>query len=288
MKISFLFVEIAALLLFILGLNETRKRGFARLLEFVMIFFYGLLLEALDMKIFKTYRYGRDFIFWVGPVPVAIAWLWAVILASSMAISDRLGLPETIRPFADALLAVWMDLSIDAIAIRVGYWSWVIPLNQGWFGVPAGNLYAWMWVAFFYSALARVIRRLSEKQEKWIWAYLILPVFAYAGLFVAMNSLGVIAKALHFTTQRERLAIFGTQFLIFAVVVAANWLKRKESGERVAAVWWWGRFSIHGYFLAAFFLLGIFRNIPILGVIAVLILAGERALCRWLLLTPTL
>ena len=245
-----------------------------------MIFFYGLLLEALDMRIFKTYHYGSGFFFWIGDVPIAIAWLWAVILASSMAISDRMGLRELVRPFADALLAVWIDLSIDAIAIRMHYWHWAIPLNEGWFGVPAGNLYAWMWVAFWYSALARILRRLTSKSQHWKWGYLILPIFSYAGLFASMNFVGGLGRILGLTTHAERLCLFWVQFFIFVLMVLAGGLKRREKGERVAAVWWWGRYSIHLYFLCAFFLFGIYRDIPILGGVAFLTLAGEFALKR--------
>lgn len=53
-----------------------------------------------------------------------------------------------------------LDLSLDAIAIRRGYWQWNFPLNAGWFGVPAGNLYAWMFVVFFFFLLCRFVRRL--------------------------------------------------------------------------------------------------------------------------------
>ncbi len=275
MSVPFLFIEIASLFFFSLSLLETRKKSSARLLEFIMIFFYALLLEELDQRIFKSYHYDPRFVLTIGQVPICIAWLWAMILASSMAISDAWGIPQKIRPFSDALLAVWIDLSIDAIAIRMGFWNWVIPLNEGWFGVPAGNLYAWMWVAFFYSALARILRFLTQRNEKWKWGYLALPFFAYLGLFGAMTSLGFIAKALGFTTQGERLIVFWVQFFIFLTIVFSAWKRRRPAGERVASVWWWGRFSIHFYFLFAFFFFGIFRSVPILGAVALFVLAGE-------------
>lgn len=278
MKLSFLLVEMAALSLFVWGLIETRKKGAPRLLEYVMIFFYGLLLEELDMRIFKTYHYAPHFFFKIGQVPVSIAWLWAVILASSMAISDRLPLREPFRPFADALLAVWIDLSIDAIAIRMGYWNWTIPLNEGWFGVPAGNLYAWMWVAFFYSALSRALRRLLEKDKRWAWAFFILPFFAYAGLFLAMVSLGFIGKAIGFTSQAERLVLFWAQFLVFMVLVLLREARGEARSEAVASVWKWGRLAIQIYFLCAFFIFGFFRQVPILGVITLFTLGGEGML----------
>lgn len=243
-----------------------------------MIFFYGLLLEELDMRIFKTYHYSKYFLLEWGLVPVSIAWLWAVILGSSMAISDALGLPPSIRPFADALLAVWMDLSIDAIAIRMGLWKWVIPLNEGWFGVPAGNLYAWMGVVFFYSALARMIRSGLEKNKSWQWAYPGIPFLAYFALFIALNSVGALGRWLGFTTHAERLYLFWGQFLIFLFMVILGLLNRRPTGGNAAAVWWGGRLVIHLYFLTGFFLFGIFQEIPVLGVIAGVVLGGEIVL----------
>ena len=275
---NILFVEIAAFLLFVLGFLESRKKGATRAAEFVMIFFYGLLLEELDMQIFKSYHYHPDFLFVIGHVPVCIAWLWAVILASSMAISDRLGLPEILRPFLDALLAVWIDLSIDATAIRIGYWHWAIPLNQGWFGVPAGNLYAWMWVAFFYSAFARIVRRLLKKDSKWMWAYAALPLAAYAGLWFALVSIGWAGKSLGFASQKERLVIFAVQFMIFIFVAGQGWIRREVAGGAFPPIWWWSRLAIHFYFILAFFLFGIFKSLPILGVLSFFILAGEFAI----------
>jgi len=279
-KFHILLVELAALALFFLALLESRKRGSPRLLEFVMIFFYGLLLEELDQRIFKTYHYSPDFLLTIGQVPLSIAWLWAVILASSMAISDATGMPTVFRPFFDALLAVWMDLSLDAIAIRMGFWNWIIPLNEGWFGVPAGNLYAWMWVAFLYSAWARGVRRLAEKNQKWKWAYLGIPFLAYAGLYGAMVSIGFVGKMLDFTTQGERLYLFWGQFLVFVGIVLIAWRRPRATREPVARLWWASRLAIHLYFLLAFFLFGFYRTAPILGLIALGVLGGEGILSR--------
>ncbi len=274
-SLSFLVVEIASLVLFFFALLEVRKQGAGRMTEFLMIFFYALILEELDMRIFKSYHYGSGFYLMAGQVPVCIAFLWAVIVAGAMSISDFLGIPETARPFMDALLAVWLDLAIDAIAIRMGYWKWAIPLNQGWFGVPAGNLYAWMWVAFFFSVLARAVRHLISQNPKWIAAYLAVPFISYAGLYVQLNLIGFAGKVFGLTSQNQRLILFAFQFIIFLIIVAANWGRRLLSTDHLSPVWLISRLVIHLYFLIGFFAFGIFRGIPILGVIAVLILAAE-------------
>ncbi len=279
-KYSFWFIEVSALILFVIGLRRSWKYSGFRALEFATIFIYGVLLEELDMRIFKSYHYGPDFFLVAWHVPLSIAWLWAVILASSMALSDRTGIPEPLRPFLDALLAVWLDLSIDAIAIRVGYWSWVIPLEEGWFGVPAGNLYAWMWVAFSFSLCVRVIRLFCKKNTKWAWGYLAVPFFSYALLFISMSSVGWMGTLLGFQTQNERLYVFAGQFLIFFIIVVCGWAKRRGDQIRLDPFWIWARMFIHIYFIIAFFFFGIYQNSPILGWIAFLVLVGELAFHR--------
>jgi hypothetical protein len=57
-----------------------------------------------------------------------IALAWAVILYTSMQLSDSYNLSDAGKACCDGLLAVLLDLSIDAIAIRRGYWQWGIPL----------------------------------------------------------------------------------------------------------------------------------------------------------------
>lgn len=58
-----------------------------------------------------------------------------------MEFSDRIKLPEPVRPALDALLGLNIDLALDAIVIRLGMWTWgVIGINDQWFGVPSGQL----------------------------------------------------------------------------------------------------------------------------------------------------
>ena len=279
MNSSFLFVEVAAAVFFVLGVLETRKHGLPRVVEFLMIFFYALILEELDMRIFKSYHYGAGFMWTIGQVPVCIALLWAVILAGAMAISDAAGVPETAKPFVDGLLAVWLDLSLDAVAIRMGYWTWSIPMNQGWFGVPAGNLYAWIWVAFLFSVLARIVRQLMSRDKRWIWAYAAVPPLAYLGLFLQLNFLGWFAGAVGLGSQQGRLVIFAAQFFVFLFITVFHW--KSSRPVRVPSFLWTGsRYFMHIYFLVCFFIYKIYVDVPALGLVALAVLVGEFWILR--------
>jgi len=97
-----------------------RTGGRQRLIELLSAVPFGLLLEQGDIKIFGSYAYSQGFFLKLGSVPVAIALAWAMIITSSIFMSDRLGIPPRLAPFADAVFAILLDLSLDAIAIRQG------------------------------------------------------------------------------------------------------------------------------------------------------------------------
>ncbi len=273
---SFWFVEIAAVYLFVRGFMLARLEGRGRTVEFAMIFVYGIVLEEFDMRFFGTYHYGPHFLLTIGAVPVCIAMLWAVIIAGAMRVSDSLPLPHAARPFMDAFLAVWLDLAIDAVAIRLGYWSWKIPLNEGWFGVPAGNLYAWMWVAFFFSAAARAVRRLEQKNHSWILGYAAVPVVAYTALFLMLMVLGNAGRALGFGSQPGRMVLFAVHLLIFAAVVRANWAPPNNYRQKpVDPFWLRARMFVHCYALFAGTFFGIFRQTPALAAVALAVIMTE-------------
>jgi uncharacterized membrane protein len=60
--------------------------------------------------------------------------------------SDATNLPEWARPFLGALLVLSIDLSLDAVAIRLGMGNWGRGLQSQYFGVPYANFWAWFWV----------------------------------------------------------------------------------------------------------------------------------------------
>jgi hypothetical protein len=99
-----------------------------------------------------------------GPVPLAVAVGWSVILYSAMAFADALALPPWAAPALVGLLDLNIDLAMDAIAIRLHMWQWQgIAYSQQWFGVPYANFYAWMIVLCSVSALLWSARPLTAR-----------------------------------------------------------------------------------------------------------------------------
>ena len=276
------FIEIASVLLFILALRSAWRSGRQRVAELVFAFLYGFLLEELDIYFFRTYHYGPGFLLQLGNAPLAIAILWSLILISSMAISDRLGVPSFAKPFLDGLLALLIDIGVDAIAIRIGYWKWAIPITEGWFGVPAGNLYSWMWVAFSYSLGTRMVRNLGTRDPGRYAYQTIVPFVAYLLLFIEIVCVGLLGTRLGLRNESQRLWIFYAHVVSFGLIVGlASLLGRKSNrGEKFPQILIWSRLSIHLYFLAALFVTGIAFKVPLLALVALLAFGLENGIKR--------
>ena len=247
--------------------------------ELVVAVGYGWLLETLDLWLFGTYHYEPVTWWWVGHVPLYIPLLWATILHSSIALSNRTGLPRWARPFLDGLFAVLIDLAIDAIAIRVGLWHWNIPLTEGWFGVPAGNLCAWMWVAAWYGGITRLVRQRIEGRGVGRWQRALVPFVAYAGLLVSLWLIGTTGRLLGLDTQRERLWLFAAHVVGFVGVVA--WASLPGRSVRADAhslsSLLWNRWLMHASFAFLLWASGLWRTAPVLLFVS----AGAMALEGW-------
>jgi uncharacterized membrane protein len=262
-RILFGLVEVVMLILFGLSARFAyRTGGRQRLIELLSAVPFGLLLEQGDIKIFGSYAYSQGFFLKLGSVPVAIALAWAMIITSSMFMSDRLSIPPRLAPFADAVFAIVLDLSLDAIAIRQGLWHWNIPLNAGFFGVPAGNYYGWLFVAFGFSAWTRWVRARGHAKSS-PWLQLFVPFPAYLTLLLALVPFIGLQQSF-FGGPTGGFPPFLVTLALFAVLT--GWSIRSGEG-RLPKPWMmplFPRLLIHGYFLSAGILLGIFQQLPVL------------------------
>ena len=112
-----------------------------RFFELISAATFGILLEEGDQLIFQTYHYNPAWTLEIDRAPVVIGLTWALIIAGAMRITDALGVRRRYAPFVDSVLAISLDLAFDAIAIRMGLWTWRgIGPSEGWFGVPVREL----------------------------------------------------------------------------------------------------------------------------------------------------
>ena len=269
-RLPFAALELILLALFVAALRYAwRSGGWVRLLELVSAVPYAMLLEQGDIALFGSYAYSQGFFVKIGAVPIAIALAWALIISSCMYLSDSVGVPYRLAPLTDALLAIILDLSFDAIAIRQGLWHWNLRLDDGYFGVPAGNFYAWLFVAFGFSAWTRLVRRLRGRKTAWLQLLVAFP--AYATLLLALVPY-IALKVLFFPAPGAGFPLFLATLAVFTVAGGRSLLARRGRLVRPWRMPLLPRLALHVYFVGAGLALGIFWQSPFL-------LAGAAAMC---------
>lgn len=290
----FLALELGAALFFVLAAWLALRRGRMPFLELASAAAFGLLLEEGDQLIFGTYEYAPGFVLAIDRAPIVIGLTWAVIIAGAMRITDALGVRRRWAPFVDSVLAIMLDLAFDAIAIRIGLWTWRdhatgTPLSSdaAWFGVPAGNFYAWVFVTFGFSLLTRWLRDRAPRGSSMEWLQLLVPIPAFAILLLGLAPF-VFLQRLIDPTPGGGMLIFLVTFAVF--LGAAAWGvfgpdRGRANGESTAILdlrlAFLTRAAIHLFFLAALVLSGLALGLPVLLVVALLLLAAEIPLA-WL------
>ncbi|MBI3737984.1 MAG: hypothetical protein HY258_02940, partial [Chloroflexi bacterium] len=148
----------------------------------------------------------------------------------------------------------------------------------GWFGVPYGNFYAWLFVAAAFSFFTRRVRRRAQtrgaRQTLWQGA---VPFAAYAGLLLAIIPYAFVQATL-FNRSQTNGALFVIALLIFAIVTARAFITRGRSREPADGFLTSGRYLIHFYFLWALVGIGLHLQIPILFFVSLAMLALEIGL----------
>jgi hypothetical protein len=162
-RFAFLPFEVLMALLFSLCLRHAMRTGLQNTLKLGAGVCFGILLEWATIEQLDAYQYGWRYLIMIDTVPIAIGVGWGVILYSAMLFSAHTTLNEWVRPVLDALLALNIDLAMDAIAIRIGMWDWGKGLEHDYFGVPYENFWAWFWVIFCFSMAYRILNRFSGR-----------------------------------------------------------------------------------------------------------------------------
>jgi hypothetical protein len=298
-------LQLAVAVTFFITAVRAARHSRARLMELLSAFLFGLLLEQGDIFLFGTYRYNSDWLR-LGDVPVAIALTWAMIMAGALNITDALGLRDASSgnlrglgdraglvhsipaPMADAVWAILLDLALDAVAIRLGLWTWTIRAAEGWFGVPWGNFFAWLFVAFWFSFFTRRVRATRHaRSAQWF-----VPIFAFGGLMAALVPFVAIENTAALPFVPDNASAYNNQvWMIFAAMLAlfcgvTVWaLTRRKLEPRETPDHWLllVRLSIHVLFLLAMLAAGIARQAPLLLLVALALLALEFFVTRaWL------
>jgi len=290
----FLSLELAAAVFFALAAWLALRRGRMPFLELASAAMFGLLLEEGDQLIFGTYEYAPGFVLAIDRAPLVIGLTWAVIIAGAMRITDALGVRRRWAPFSDSVLAIMLDLAFDAIAIRIGLWTWrdhvtgtPLSAEAAWFGVPAGNFYAWLFVTFGFSLLTRWLRERAAPGSRLEWAQLLVPIPAFAILLLSLVPFTILQPLID-PTPGGGMLLFLITFAVFLGTAAWGiWGpdRGRPDGQATAILdirlTFVTRAAIHLFFLWALAASGLALQLPVLLIVALVLLAAELPLA-WL------
>ncbi len=100
-----------------------------------------------------------------------------------MRISDALGIRRRYAPFVDSVLAIALDLAFDAVAIRMGLWTWRdIGARPGLVRRAGRQLLRWLFVMVGFSLVTRWLREAAHRRPRLEWLQLLVPLPAFAVL----------------------------------------------------------------------------------------------------------
>ena len=264
LNVYFLTNEVVVLALFLLCLVHAAKHGWSGVARLLFGVVFGLLLEVATIRQLQAYHYGTFGVMVFG-VPLMVAVAWGCIAYSAMTFSNATRLPEWARPILDGLLALNIDLAMDAVAIRLGMWDWGQGLRFNYFGVPFANFWAWFWVIVSFSAgyrLAALIRGRSRRA--------LAPFAAVAiGLAGVLITNALIAFLIPFAWHGPLVAAMLVAAL--AIVLA----QRPKLPRGAPPPTWAVPLGFHAYFLVAGLTSGVILQPPFLLVasLAMIVLA---------------
>ena len=278
----YLLMELGAGAFFVIAGWLALRRGKLPFLELISAAVFGLLLEQANQAIFETYEYSTEFALAIDRAPVVIGLTWALIIAGAMRITDALGVRRRYAPVVDSVLAISLDLAFDAVAIRMGLWTWRdIAPTDGWFGVPAGNFYAWLFVTLAFSLFTRWLRDVAASRPRMAWLQMLVPIPAFMLLLVAITTFSIL-KPMTGPSPGGGLPIFWVALAIFVTISAwAIWGpdRARPNGDALAILdlrlAFATRLAIHLFFLAALVVIGLAVSDPILLVVALGLVIAE-------------
>ena len=260
----FILFELIIYIQFSLCFHHAWKNGTANLLKLIAGGAFGVLLELATLRQLNAYHYGQ-FLVMVSDVPLCIGLAWGAVIYAVSEFSDASSLPYWMRRVLDGLLALNIDLALDAVAIRLGFWDWGRGLHFEYFGVPFANFWAWFWVVFSFSLGYRL---LAHRAEGWVVTW-ISPLLA---LFVGLVGVVSTNALITFVAPYEFYMLSVGLVLVSALILVLTARPRFHL-RPVAALAFWVPFLSHAYLLIAGLVSGVIFSPPVLLAVSLFMFA---------------
>lgn len=215
---------------------------------------YGVILEQLVILEFSAYNYPvKSYLLTFGDVPLVIGFGWGAIIYSAYYIGREFDLGNLVVPFFVGLFVLHIDLAMDAVAIRVGFWNWTPP--GPWFGVPLGNFFGWYFVGFFFCFMWRQ----TEKYLKTILIpTIVIPISV--GLLILVLQIWVN----FITSLYSKILVLCSIIFISLLIIYISDKNIKKISRSLVVV----PFIFHIYFIVLLFVFGVWKSTPILIVVS--------------------
>lgn len=259
----FILFELVIYTQLALCLRHAWAQGTANLLRLLAGILFGVTLELATIRQLHAYQYGR-FLIMVLDVPLCIGVAWGCILYSAMEFSNASSLPYWTRPVLDGLFALNIDLALDAIAIRLGFWDWGQGLEFQYFGVPYANFWAWFWVIFFFSFGYHLLTR----RKDWIGIWLSPILALLSGLAGVLGTNALITFVIPWTYTALTVAL-----LLISALVSMIALRPRFYRTPVPSLVFWVPLLTHLYTLFAGLISGVIFDPPFLLGVSLVMLA---------------
>ena len=188
--------EIACLLFMILSfLHAYMRWGRLKAVFFFMFaLVYGIVLEEITVTFSGYYEYNPNAWIQFHNTMMAVPFCWTAVIYVCQYIIEQNpilnGLTKIEKGLVAGVLAVSIDVGIDAVFVSYGLWHW---FEGQWFGVPLANYTAWfMAVGGFTVAWADIDKLKAHQHTKELGmaagvviSYAMLLVMVYATYLVS-------------------------------------------------------------------------------------------------------
>jgi len=166
------------LMLFLLLFNH-HGRFFKLILFFLIISILGFFAEWIGVHkqwLFGHYVYDNTLGFKLKEVPLMIGINWFLLIYSASVLTQKIPVKTAWQKIiSGALILVLLDLLIEPVAIRSGYWHWIGN------GIPLKNYICWFLLSAFFIFLFRIY---NFRTQNWVAPTVLIAQFIF---FLVLN-----------------------------------------------------------------------------------------------------